>query len=174
VTRDAPARVSPALGSLIDETRALFHRLKHAAEQIHQQGELSAARRGVLMSLHRLGPLSVPQMARSRPVSRQHIQVLVNALAEDGLVEAGENPAHKRSPLFQLTPAGDRLVGSMSRRETSVVAQLEVGIPDGELRAASAVLREVRKRFEDRRFDRLVERARAAEEPAGRQGREKR
>ncbi len=109
------------------------------------------------MSLQRHGPLSVPQMARARPVSRQHIQVLVNSLADDGLVEAVTNPAHRRSPLFQLTPEGDELVDVMSRREAGVVARLEIGIPDGELRAASAVLREVRKRFEGRRFGRLVE-----------------
>jgi len=157
--------VSPALGSLFDETRALFHRLRLAAEQIHQQGELSAARRGVLISLQQLGPLSVPQMARARPVSRQHIQVLVNSLADDGLVEAARNPAHKRSPHFQLTPRGERLVRVMERREARVVAQLEIGIPDTELRAAAAVLREVRKRFEGRRFDRLVEDSRGAKEP---------
>jgi len=57
---------------------------------------LSAARRGVLRSLARLGPQTVPQMAGARPVSRQHIQTIVNALAADGLVETIDNPAHKR------------------------------------------------------------------------------
>jgi hypothetical protein len=42
---------------------------------------MTAGKRGVLKGLDRLGPQTVPQMARARPVSRQHIQTLVNRLA---------------------------------------------------------------------------------------------
>jgi DNA-binding MarR family transcriptional regulator len=68
------------LESLINETVALFYRLRVVAEQIHRQGETSGPKRGLLKSLDRFGPQTVPQLARSRPVSRQYIQSIVNQL----------------------------------------------------------------------------------------------
>src|SRR5436190_234471 len=95
--------LSSSLGALIDETVALFHRLRAAAAAIHGEGELSAARRGVLRSLARAGAQTVPQIAAARPVSRQHIQTVVDALVADRLVETTDNPAHRRSVLVRLT-----------------------------------------------------------------------
>src|SRR5262249_19593397 len=97
---------TPAMDAVIGETVALFHRLRDASQQVHGQGELSSGRWGLLRDLDRLGPQTVPQMARSRPVSRQYIQTLVDGVVKQGLVELVENPAHKRSPLVELTAKG--------------------------------------------------------------------
>ena len=104
--KDRRARAVRGMVSLIDETRLLFHHLRRTAESLHRQGEITAGRRGVLESLHREGPRTVPQLARARPVSRQHIQKLVDPLAAEGLVELVDNPRHKRSKLVRLTAAG--------------------------------------------------------------------
>lgn len=61
---------------------------------------------GVLKTLIRQGPHTVPDIARSRPVSRQHCQTIVNHLAEKGYVEFIENPRHKRSVLVRATRKG--------------------------------------------------------------------
>lgn len=139
--------IEPLIG-LVDETVALFHRMRESAERIHGQGELSAGRRGVLHGLARLGPQTVPQMARARPVSRQHIQTIVNALAPDGLVESTPNPAHKRSALIRLTPKGRALVDTMNRREASVLPKVARGFSRAELEQAASVLRRVREALE--------------------------
>ena len=99
-----------ALESVFAETVALFHRLRAVAEQVHGQGETSAGRRGILKSLDRLGSQTAPQMARARHVSRQHIQILVNQLAKEGLVDFIDNPAHKRSSLVHLTRKGKNTI----------------------------------------------------------------
>lgn len=65
--------------------------------------------------------MSVPQLARARPVSRQHIQALVNPLVAEGLVELGENPAHKRSKFVDLTDQGRQLAENMLRRESELL-----------------------------------------------------
>ncbi len=93
----ATAAAAAALPSLFAETVALFHRLRATAAQMHGQGELSAGRRGILFELARLGPQSVPQMARARPVSRQYVRGLVDGLRADGLVDLAANPAHRRA-----------------------------------------------------------------------------
>ena len=96
-SRKATKRAS--FNELIDETVQLYRRLNLVAEQVHNQGEMSGGLRGMLRCLRRDGPQSVPQLARSRDVSRQHIQMLVNRLEEEGYVELVENPAHKRSQI---------------------------------------------------------------------------
>jgi DNA-binding MarR family transcriptional regulator len=61
---------------------------------------------GVMKSLVQEGPHTVPDIARARPISRQHCQTIVNHLAAKGLVEFLENPRHKRSPLVAMTKKG--------------------------------------------------------------------
>lgn len=129
-----------ALDGLIDATRALFHQMKATARELHGRGELTAGLRGVLQQLVREGPMTVPAMARSRPVSRQHIQVLVDRLRADGLVQLRENPAHRRSRLVAVTPEGRRTFETMSRRERALLARLELRVPAGRVRAATEVL----------------------------------
>ena len=89
------ARAALALGRVIDETRAFFHCLRLAAEQLHAADRLPACERAVLVELATQGPRTVPEMARARPVSQQHIQTLVNALLRRALVTLAENPPHQ-------------------------------------------------------------------------------
>jgi DNA-binding MarR family transcriptional regulator len=95
-------------------------------------------------------------MARARPVSRQHIQTLVDQLAGEGHVELTENPAHKRSHLVRLTRKGSDLIDGMNRREAKIFAGLKIGIAEKDLRLASAVLRAVRQLLESDQWKRLV------------------
>jgi DNA-binding MarR family transcriptional regulator len=144
------SRLSSSLEALIDETVGLFHRLRSAAEAVHGEGELSAARRGVLKGLAALGPQTVPQMANRRPVSRQHIQAIVNLLAHDRLVETIANPAHKRSVLVRLTARGRTAVRDIARREAALLASIGSGLSPAEIDRATAVLRTFRARLEER------------------------
>ncbi len=145
------------LESVFGETVALFHRLRVVAEQVHGQGEMSAGRRGILRNIDRLGPQTVPQMARDRPVSRQHIQTLVNELAKEGLVDFIDNPAHKRSSLVHLTRKGKVTLDAMNQREAKLLGALDTGIAEKDLRTAAAVLRRLRESFEDARWKRLLQ-----------------
>lgn len=51
-------------------------------------------------------PLTSPQLAVTMGVTRQGAQKQLDLLLADGLVEKQANPYHKRSPLYQLTAAG--------------------------------------------------------------------
>jgi len=137
---------------LFDETAALFHRLRAVAAEVHGQSERSAGRRGILQSLDRLGTQTVPQLARARPVSRQHIQMLVNGLLKDGFVTTQENPAHRRSVLVLLTPNGKRLLEAMENRERRILARAGVAIPAKALAGASDTLESVRRFLESQEW----------------------
>ncbi len=132
---------------LIDETVAFFHILQEFAARTHKNVEITAAKRGVLRSLKKLGAQTVPQMARARPVSRQFIQTLVNQLDDTGLVEAVANPAHKRSNLIMLTPAGDALLAQVTEKEQRIVSRFALSSENTELQLAASVLKELRGAF---------------------------
>ena len=156
---DGPTR-DWLIDSVLDDIRLCFHRLKAAAERLHQRGEPSAAQRSVLRSLDHGGPQTVPEMARSRPVSRQHIQTVVNALLEDGFVEVTPNPAHRRSHLVRLTADGEREVGEMATRETALLRELNLAVTDADLETAHRVLSQLRDALGEEALDAAMERAR--------------
>ncbi|MGE3191325.1 MAG: MarR family winged helix-turn-helix transcriptional regulator, partial [Vicinamibacterales bacterium] len=97
------------LESLADETRRLFYRLRAASAHAHGGNDVTAGLRGVMQAIADAGAQTVPQMARARLVSRQHIQVLVDELVERKLVELLNNPAHKRSKLVRLSTQGRKV-----------------------------------------------------------------
>ena len=137
------------IGAVIDATRALFHRLSAAADHVHRGARMTAGPRGVLQDLYQNGPRTVPDMARARPVSRQHIQVLVNKLLERGEVEIRLNPAHARSKLVALTDVGMASFDAIRRREAGVLERLPVEAGTDELGEAAKVLRDLKAAFED-------------------------
>jgi len=154
--RSGPA--SPeALQALFDATVALFHRLSAAAAEAHGPDGPTAAYRGILRGLARDGASTVPQMARSRHVTRQHVQALVNGLAERGDVELVDNPAHRRSRLVRLTPSGQRVVRSMAERESALLQALRPGVSRDEVEAAVTVLDAVRLAFDGDRWRRVLQ-----------------
>jgi len=145
-----------ALESLIAETVSFYQRLQVVAEIIHGFKRLSGGKRGVLRDLYRNGIQTVPQMARSRPVSRQHIQTIVNPIAEEGLVEFLENPAHKRSKLVSLTQKGVNLVEEMNRLEIELFSELKIDVSEQELRNSASVIRTVRELFDSKQTKKLL------------------
>jgi len=137
------------LDTFTREVALLFFRMRQAATEYLGQGRHSSGRRSILKSLGELGPQTVPQMARSRSVSRQHIQKIVNELRDDGLVRPTPNPAHRRSKLIELSPAGRRMLESMDEREEALMAFLGEGLVLEDVRKATEIVRHVRGRLED-------------------------
>jgi DNA-binding MarR family transcriptional regulator len=102
---------------------------------------------GLLRSLKEGGPQTVPALARSRPVSRQHIQTLADAMAGDGLVAFKPNPAHKRSPLVAMTAKGEQVYEALARKLGGISDDLardmdarKIGIAAESLRQLAAKL----------------------------------
>jgi DNA-binding MarR family transcriptional regulator len=135
---------------LFDEIPTVFHRLKAVAAVVHGPDALSAGRRGILRSLDSLELQSVPQLARARPVSRQHIQVLVTGLLEDGLISLEANPAHRKSPLLRLTAKGKRHLQAIQKRESRLLARARLDLTPTEIDRATNTLRSVCSLFESK------------------------
>lgn len=105
------------LTKLFDEAILMVHRSVVAVEQLHEGSGVSVPMRAVLQFLRARGDHTVSAIARARSVTRQHIQVIVNDLADAGLVERIDNPQHRRAPLIRITVAGERTIDEMHERE---------------------------------------------------------
>lgn len=144
------------LQTLFRETTSLFHCLQVAAAAVHKQDQLTASMRGVLLGLVERGPQTVPHMARLRPTSRQHIQVIVNRLLDAGLVSTVDNPDHRRSKLVRLTATGKRTVAAMQSREAALFARADIPVTAAEVASAAQTLRSVRATLVGGRFRDLL------------------
>jgi DNA-binding MarR family transcriptional regulator len=115
-----------------------------------KSGHVSASGGGVwglMRSLSREGPQTVPALARARPVSRQHIQTLANEMAADGLIEFVDNPRHKRSKLARLTPKGKAEFAALDARFKAFAETVAEGLDAEALENAVSVLEDLRDRI---------------------------
>ena len=104
--------------------RRLFRALSQkSAEQLVTFG-ISVAERAVMEFLYPKEALSVPEIAERYQVSRQHIQVTVNSLLEQGLAVSRQNPRHKRSSLIQLNAKGRGLFETVLKQDRKIVDAL--------------------------------------------------
>ena len=121
--------------------RRLFRALAQLADTYLQAHGLSAADRAVLEFLYPEAALSVPEIATRYQVSRQHIQVTVNTLLEDGFLESRPNPRHKRSPLFALTQIGRELFNKIRAAEAELLDELFANIAPHDVECTRRSLR---------------------------------
>ena len=133
--------------NLLLESMGLFFRLRAAGKRT---GHVTPGGGGIWGFLHSLaieGPQTVPQLARSRPVSRQHIQQIANEAVADGLIKFIDNPAHKRSKLLRLTPQGERVDAEMTERLKTFAGYLAEDFDAAELATAARVLNALRAKL---------------------------
>ena len=76
-------------------------------------------------------------------MTRQHVQVTVNDLLQDGFLETRPNPRHKRSPLIALTRVGRDLFAKIRQIEAEYVDAMFADIPDRDVEVARRTLETV-------------------------------
>ncbi len=130
------------LGRLMRLVRVCFRDMTVAAGRLHADLGINASTRAVLEFLAENGPATVPEIARSRNVSRQHIQQLADALVAAGYCACAGNPAHRRSQLLQMTETGRVVFAAAMAREKVYLERMSAEFPAGDLaRAADALER---------------------------------
>ena len=145
-----------ALYPLTLSVRSLFHKMGNAVTKLHEGVCVSGGMRAVLESVITKGPQTVPQLARIRPVTRQHIQSHVNELLKVDYVEYLENPAHRRSKLVQATEKGREIFASLRQREAEALSRLSLKVTSQELEAADKVLFELIEKFQSEEWNTII------------------
>jgi len=103
--------------------RRLFHRMSTAWAGVLDDMQVTAQMRAVMESLAQ-GEKTVPQIAREKEVSRQHVQMTVNQLLDLEVAQRNRNPASARSPIISLSPMGNRVWESIAQREARLIPTL--------------------------------------------------
>ena len=98
---------------------------------------------GFLHSLAQLWLLTVPEIARMRPTSRQRMQRLASKLAAAGLVEFIGNSKDRRSKLVRLTPKGDAHYRHLSSRLIEITSMMGAGLSEPDLRRTADIVRQI-------------------------------
>jgi DNA-binding MarR family transcriptional regulator len=136
--------------ALTQAVRGVFNRLKVLGDELHGDLDVTTAMRAVMETLSDAGPMTVPQIAKLKGVTRQHIQLLADALIEGGFASVKENPAHRRSSLIALTDKGRRTFTKMRAREAPLIEELAAEFDAQELERATGVLTRLMARIEAR------------------------
>ena len=134
---------------LVDEVRRTHNTLTEVIDDLHAETAVSARLRAVLEYLERHGPTAVPDIARARRVSRQHIQTTVNELLDRSLVTYEPNPNHRRSHLVALTPSGAGMIARLHDHERTALEPLVRGLDRDDIELATATLRSLRLALPD-------------------------
>ena len=93
-------------------------------------------------------PLTVAQIARRMGLSRQSVHGSVRRLSARGLCELAPNENHRRSPLVQLTKAGESAYAAVDRKQVAWANRLGSGIPKTDLDTAERVLAALSRQLE--------------------------
>jgi DNA-binding MarR family transcriptional regulator len=136
-----------AVQALMLETVSAFFLLRAAGKRIGAVTAADGGYWGMLRSLKVEGPQTVPQIARSRPVSRQHIQKLASEMMAEGVIELVDNPTHRRSKLLRLTGKGETVFQEITDRIAQEAEGFVEGMNTEELLVSVKVLRQLSARL---------------------------
>ncbi|MGO2046013.1 MarR family winged helix-turn-helix transcriptional regulator [Brachybacterium tyrofermentans] len=142
-SRDAlpPDALAERLAEVYVAIGPVYRRVARIVEHDGHSSGLSVGVRNVLDQLRRRGELTVPQLAHEQDLSRQFVQRMVHDARGADLVELVENPAHRRSSLVRITPAGQEAIGAVIEREHELMGRVGGHLTAAELEATVRVLR---------------------------------
>ena len=132
-----------AIADLMIEVTQFFFRIRAVGQRTGLITSWGGGAFGFLRSLALLGPLTVPQIARMRPTSRQRMQRLADELLAEGLVKFIDNPKHRRSKLVQLTRKGNQSYREMNARFVAIASTMGVTLGEGEIRKTTEIVRQL-------------------------------
>jgi DNA-binding MarR family transcriptional regulator len=132
-----------AIAELMFDVAQLFFRLRTVGQKAGLVTESGAGAFGFMRSLALLGPLTVPQIAKMRPTSRQRMQRLADELAGEGIVEFIGNPRHRRSKLVRLTREGMARYRDMDARLLEITSRMGADLDEADISKCIEIVRQL-------------------------------
>jgi len=141
VTHEVVSRKGEAIADLMLEVAQFFFRLRAVGQRTGLITSWGAGAFGFMRSLALIGPLTVPQIAKMRPTSRQRMQRLADELAAEGLVEFIDNPRHRRSKLVRLTRQGDARYRELGARLRAMASTMGADLSEVDISRTTEIVR---------------------------------
>ncbi|MEU9122405.1 MarR family transcriptional regulator [Streptomyces sp. NPDC048506] len=144
---EEPTPAAELLYGVIRRLWPLHRTVVRAVERELQATGMTAGEHALLDALRTEGPRTVPQLARSMDLDRQPVQRWVNHAAELDLVVTAPNPAHRRSPLIELTAQGAEAIRGIQEFEVTELRQRLADLSTEDVRTALHVLDRLGEEF---------------------------
>ncbi|MCF8033732.1 MAG: MarR family transcriptional regulator [Desulfarculaceae bacterium] len=138
--KSAPTPAAEAFTELLFESFRFHGMLLAAGDRLTKDLGLTSALLQVLGSLEE-GPLTMAQIGRNMGRTRQSVRRSVKLLEGKGMVEARDNPDHRRAMLIASTPKGHRVLDEVNRRHNAWANALTQGLDANQLAKAVETLR---------------------------------
>jgi len=138
-----------AIADLILDVAQFFFRIRAFGQKAGFMTSWGAGAFGFLRSLALLGPLTVPEIARMRPTSRQRMQRLADELAAQGLVAFVDNPRHRRSKLVRLTRKGNRHYRRLNLQLLAIASGMGAELMETDIRKSIEIVRRLSDEMKD-------------------------
>lgn len=135
------------LYSLLWLTRPLHQEIETAVSHSLPEG-VTVRMRAVLEALRESGAATVPAIARDLSIKRQYVQLMMNDLITGGYAQALDNPAHKRSSLFDLTDQGAALIFKIRSAEQKTLHEMATDLDAQDVATALKVSTQLLQRFQ--------------------------
>ena len=145
----APDSRGEAIADLILDVAQFFFRIRAFGQKAGFMTSWGAGAFGFLRSLALLGPLTVPEIARMRPTSRQRMQRLADELAAQGLVAFVDNPRHRRSKLVRLTRKGNRHYRRLNLQLLAIASGMGAELMETDIRKSIEIVRRLSDEMKD-------------------------
>lgn len=127
----------------INEIPRAYFRIAAAADRLHADLGVTGAARGVMRDLFLDGERTAPDLARTKPVTRQAIQPVLDDLVARGFALALENPRHRRSKVYRLTQKGIDICVEVQRRELDALREHLPAFAGADFAGAADALRRI-------------------------------
>ncbi len=138
-----------AIADMILEVAQFFFRVRAVGQKTGLITSWGGGAFGFMRSLALVGPLTVPEIARMRPTSRQRMQRLADELAAEGLVEFIDNPRHRRSKLVRLTREGLARHRQLNSRLLKIAATMGADLAEADIRKSVEIVRRLSDEMRD-------------------------
>src|SRR5258708_946996 len=136
----ATSRKGEAIADLILEVTQFFFRIRALGQKAGFMTNWGAGAFGFIRSLALGGPLTVPEIAKMRPTSRQRMQRLADELAAERLVEFIDNPRHRRSKLVRLTRKGNRHYYRLNAQLLKIASMMGADLIEADIRKSVEIV----------------------------------
>ncbi|MFW5829510.1 MAG: hypothetical protein ACOCXA_04545 [Planctomycetota bacterium] len=130
--------------SLTSNVRAFNQAVAAKLDSLHGDNTPSPSLRGFLEQIQSGGRATVPQIAKQRGVSRQHVQKLADLALSQSWVKVEANPRHLRSPFYQLSASGKKVIEGMQKREQDFLDKQKWPVSQKDLSEANRILETLR------------------------------
>lgn len=138
-----------AIADMILEVAQFFFRVRAVGQKTGLITSWGGGAFGFMRSLALVGPLTVPEIARMRPTSRQRMQRLADELVAEGLVEFIDNPRHRRSKLVRLTREGIARYRQLNSRLLKIASTMGADLSEADIRKSVEIVRRLSDEMRD-------------------------